>query len=32
MGELKKREEIDNKFKWNVDKVFKNIEEWEKDF
>ena len=32
MSDLKKREEIEAKFKWNVDKVYKNIEEWEKDF
>ena len=32
MSELKKREEIDEKYKWKVDKVYKNIEEWEKDF
>lgn len=32
MSELKKREEIDDKYKWKIDKVYKNIEEWEKDF
>ena len=32
MSDLKKREEIDEKFKWNVDKIYKNIEAWEKDF
>jgi len=32
MSDLKKREEIEAKFKWKVDKVYKNIEEWEKDF
>ncbi|AWK50894.1 oligoendopeptidase F [Clostridium beijerinckii] len=32
MSELKKREEIEEKFKWNVEKVYKNIQEWEKDF
>lgn len=32
MSELKKREEIDDKYKWKVDKVYKNIEEFEKDF
>ena len=32
MSELKKREEIDDKFKWKVDKVYKSIEAWEKDF
>ena len=32
MGDLKKREEIEEKFKWNIDKIYKNIEDWEKDF
>ncbi|MFW2487040.1 oligoendopeptidase F [Clostridium chromiireducens] len=32
MSELKKREEIEDKFKWNIDKVYKNIEDWENDF
>ena len=32
MSELKKREEIDDKYKWKVDKVYKNIEDFEKDF
>ncbi|AOR22868.1 oligoendopeptidase F [Clostridium taeniosporum] len=32
MEELKKREEIQSKFKWEVEKIYKNIEEWEKDF
>ncbi len=32
MGDLKKREEIEEKFKWNVDKIYINIEDWEKDF
>lgn len=32
MSNLKKREEIEEKFKWKVDKVYINIEEWEKDF
>lgn len=32
MIELRKREEIDDKFKWRVDKIYKNIDEWEKDF
>lgn len=32
MSELKKREEIEDKFKWNMDVIYKNIEEWEKDF
>ena len=29
---LKKREEIDEKFKWKVDKIFSSDSEWEKDF
>lgn len=32
MSDLKKREEIEDKFKWKIDKIYKNIEEWEKDF
>lgn len=32
MSELKKRQQIEEKFKWNVEKVYKNIEEWENDF
>lgn len=32
MSELKKREEIDDKYKWKIDKVYKNIADWEKDF
>ena len=32
MSELKKREEIDDKYKWKIDKVYKNIEDFEKDF
>ncbi|NRT73758.1 oligoendopeptidase F [Clostridium beijerinckii] len=32
MSDLKKREEIEDKFKWKVDKIYKSIEEWEKDF
>ncbi|GAA0077527.1 oligoendopeptidase F [Clostridium sp. CTA-5] len=32
MEDLKKREEIDSKFKWKVEKVYKNIDDWEKDF
>lgn len=35
MSEVKKtrtREEIDPKDKWNIDRVYKNTEEWEKDF
>ena len=29
---LKKREEIENKYKWKVDKIFSTDEEWEKTF
>lgn len=35
MTEIKKtrtREEIDDKDKWNIEKVYASIEEWEKDF
>ncbi|WP_297417169.1 oligoendopeptidase F [Clostridium sp.] len=32
MSELKKREEIEDKYKWKVDKIYSNIENWEKDF
>lgn len=32
MSDLKKREEIDDKFKWKIDKIYKSIEAWEKDF
>ena len=32
MSELKKREEIDDKYKWKIDKVYKSIEDFEKDF
>ena len=32
MSELKKREEIEEKYKWKVDKIYPNIEAWEKDF
>ncbi|MPQ44042.1 oligoendopeptidase F [Clostridium tarantellae] len=29
---LKLRQEIDEKFKWNIEKVYKTIEHWENDF
>jgi len=29
---LKKREEISEEFKWKIEKVFKDSEEWEKEF
>lgn len=29
---LKKREEIENQFKWKVEKIYKNTDEFEKDF
>ena len=32
MSELKKRSEIDDKYKWKVDKIYSNITDWEKDF
>ncbi|WP_238918471.1 oligoendopeptidase F [Clostridium sp. YIM B02555] len=32
MSELRKREEIEDKFKWNINKIYTNIETWEKDF
>jgi len=32
MNELKKREEIKEEFKWKVEKIYTNIEAWEKDF
>lgn len=32
MSELRKREEIEEKFKWNINKIYSNIETWEKDF
>ncbi len=32
MSDLKKREEIEDRFKWKVDKIYKSIEDWEKDF
>jgi oligoendopeptidase F len=32
MSDLKKREEIEDKFKWKVDKIYRNIDDWEKDF
>jgi oligoendopeptidase F len=32
MSELKKREEIKEEFKWKVEKIYTNIEAWEKDF
>lgn len=30
MSDLKKREEIEDKFKWKVDKIYKSIEDWER--
>ncbi|MBE6071709.1 MAG: oligoendopeptidase F [Clostridium butyricum] len=32
MSELKKRDEIDQQYKWKVDKIYKSIKEWENDF
>lgn len=32
VSELKKREEIEDKFKWKVDKIYKDLDDWEKDF
>jgi len=32
MSELKKRDEIKDEFKWKIDKIYKNTEDWEKDF
>ncbi|EKQ51174.1 MULTISPECIES: oligoendopeptidase F [unclassified Clostridium] len=32
MSELRKREEIEDKYKWKVDKIYNSIEDWEKDF
>ncbi|WP_459478741.1 oligoendopeptidase F [Clostridium saccharoperbutylacetonicum] len=32
MSELRKREEIEDKFKWNISKIYTNVETWEKDF
>lgn len=32
MSELKKREEIEDKFKWKVDKIYKSLDDWERDF
>lgn len=32
MSELKRREEIEEKYKWKVDKIYPSIEAWEKDF
>ena len=32
MSELKKREDIEDKFKWKIEKVYSSTEEWEKDF
>ncbi len=32
MSDLKKRQEIEEQFKWKVDKIYKNIEDWEKAF
>lgn len=29
---IKNRDEVDSKYKWNIEKVYKNIDEWEKDF
>jgi len=29
---LKTRDEVDSKYKWNVEKMYKSPEEWEKDF
>lgn len=29
---LKTREEIDSKYKWNIEKVYKDSQQWEKDF
>lgn len=32
VSELKKREEIEDKFKWKVDIIYKDLDDWEKDF
>lgn len=32
MSELKKREDIKEEFKWKIEKIYANIETWEKDF
>lgn len=32
VSELKKREEIEDKFKWKVDKIYKDLDDWKKDF
>ncbi len=32
MSQLKKRSDIDDKYKWKVDKIYSNITDWEKDF
>ena len=32
MSELKKREDIEDKYKWKVDKIYSDIKSWEKDF
>ena len=30
--ELPKRKELNDKYKWNLDDIYENIEEWEKDY
>lgn len=32
MSELKKREEIDDEYKWKIDKIYNSIDDWERDF
>lgn len=32
MSKVKLREEIDSKFKWDIESMYKNNDEWEKDF
>lgn len=32
MGSLPKRDEIDKKYKWNLEDIYENVDIWEEDF
>ena len=32
MGSLPKRDEIDKKYKWNLEDIYENVDVWEEDF
>lgn len=32
MGQIKRREEIPKEYKWNIEKIYKDVEAWKEDF